>query len=142
MLARNQHVVRLDVAVHHAVLVGEGQAVHHVLEQADCVMNWQLAPAYQPGPKRLPLDQRHRVVQDVPRLTGSEQRDDMRMVQPRCYLNLAAEPIHVESGPVFRREDLHHYFAAQRCLLGDEDTAHPSTTQLAFEAVGGAKGLL
>jgi hypothetical protein len=64
------------------------------------------------------------------------------MVQAGCYLNLAAEPIHVESGPVFRREDLHHHLAAQRRLLRDEYTAHPSTAQFAFQAVGGAKGLL
>ncbi len=62
--------------------------------------------------------------------------------RPCGDLNLPPEAIHVEPGPVFRRQDLHHHFAAQRRLLRDEDTAHPSTAQLAFQAVGGAKGLL
>jgi hypothetical protein len=60
VMAREQHVVGLDVAMDHAARVRVGQRVGDVLEDPDRVAHRKLAFARQAGPERLALHERHR----------------------------------------------------------------------------------
>ena len=64
MASRQQNVVRLDIAVHDAMLMRMGERVDHLAENPHRVVYRQLAVPGEPLPQRLPLDVRHDVVEE------------------------------------------------------------------------------
>ena len=63
----------------------------------------------------------------------------MRVLQLRGELDLAPEPLDVDGRGEIRQQHLHHHFASERSVLGDEDPRHAAATELALEDVGGAQ---
>ena len=130
-----QHVVGLDVAVNDAVRVGVAQRVGHVAQDPHGLGHRQLAVAPEPRAERLAFDERHGVVEQVARLAGGEQRDDVRMLERRGQLDLAAEPVQAHAGREFRRQHLDHDLPAELRLLRHEHPAHGTAAELAAEHV-------
>jgi hypothetical protein len=60
----------------------------------------------------------------------------MGVLELRRQLNLPFEPLHVDTGSHIGRQDLDHDLAAEPHFVRQENTAHPSTTELALDAVG------
>ena len=101
-----EHVVRLDVPVHYAVPVGVAQRVGHVAQDAGGLGHGQLALAPEPRAQRLALHQRHGVVEQLARLAGGEQRDDVGMLERRGQVDLAAEAVEAQAGGEVGRSTL------------------------------------
>ena len=76
-----QHVLRLQVAVHDAVRVRVRQRVGELAHEAHRVGERKRALARQPRPQRLALDVRHHVVQQPVRLAGVVDAEDVRVRQ-------------------------------------------------------------
>jgi ABC-type phosphonate transport system ATPase subunit len=68
----DEHVVGLDVAVQHALLMRVRQRVDDVAQQAHGVGNRQLALAGELGAKRLALDEGHGVVEEIAGTAGRQ----------------------------------------------------------------------
>ncbi len=140
MVPRQQHVVRLDVAMDHVLPMRIGQRVEHLLEDPHRVPHRQLALAGQLGAERLALDERHDVVEEVALGPGGEQRDDVRVLQLGRELDLAVEPLDVDARAHLGRQHLDHHAPAELDLLRQEHAAHAAAAQFLVEAVGAAQG--
>jgi hypothetical protein len=142
VLAREQHVVGLDVAVHHPLVMRVRQGVQHLLEDRHRLTHRELPLAGQLRPERLALDVRHHVEEEVVVRARRQQRNDVGMLQLGGELDLPLEPLHVDARPHLGREHLDNHLAAEPGLLRQEDTAHPPTTELPLDAVGVTNGSL
>jgi len=78
-------------------------------------------------------------VDQVPRGSGVENGDDVRVLERGGDLDLALEPLGVDAGGHVGREHLHHDPAAKGHVLRDEDAAHPRTAQLVDDAIRAAE---
>ena len=103
-------------------------------------MNRERAAARELGAQRLALDERHCIVWNAVQLTGREHGDDLRLLQARGELDLAAEAVDVDASDEVRRQHFDHDLPPERGLLGHEHACHPAAAELAFERVGGAEG--
>jgi len=65
VLPREEHVVRLDIAMDHAFGVSVGQRVRHLAQNPHRFAHRQLPLAGQLGAQRLALDERHDVVEEI-----------------------------------------------------------------------------
>ena len=135
MLAREQHVVGLHVAVHDAVRVGVRERVAHVAQDPHRLADRQLVLLHEPGAQRLPLHAGHDVVEEVAVRARGEQRNDMGMLQLGGELDLALEPLRAHARGHLGREHLHHHLPAEPHLLSEEHTAHAATAELGLEVV-------
>ena len=64
------------------------------------------------------------------------------MLETGGELNLATEAFDVDTSGEIRQQHLHHHFAAERSVLGDEHPRHAAATQLTAEDVSRAEGCL
>ena len=140
--AGEEDVVGLDVAVDDALLVGHGQCVGHVADDAHRLGHGELAHARQLGAERFALDEGHDVEEEVALAAGGQEGDDVRVLQPRRQAHLALEALDADGRGGFRREDLHHHLALDLHLFGEEDAAHPAAAELAQDEVAGADRVL
>ena len=150
--SREQHVVGLDVPVDHALRVGEGEGVHDLDQDADGLVHRQLALAGDAVSEGLAVHVGHDVVEKgrsfallrtrFARLAGVEQRQDVRMLEPRRDVDLAGEAVGAERGGELGPEDLHRHLALVLQVLGEEDGGHAALAELALDAVGRAEGAL
>src|SRR6478736_1554508 len=132
-MAREKNVVWLDIAMYHSTLVSAGQRVHHVPDETDDLADRQLALARQAGTQRVAVDEWHGVVQQPVGLAGSQQRNDVGVMETGGELDLTTEAIDAEAGAQVGRQHLEHHLATQVGILGDEDTTHPTAAELTLE---------
>src|SRR5438876_5727695 len=62
--ARQQDVLRFDVAVHHVVAVGVTKGARHLARDPQGLLERQLPLPLEPVPQRFPLDVRHDVKEE------------------------------------------------------------------------------
>jgi hypothetical protein len=62
------------------------------------------------------------------------------VLQARGELDFPLEPLGVDRGAHFGRQYLDDHLPPQPGFLGQEDTAHPTATQLLLNAIGVSKG--
>ena len=91
-VAGEHDVLRLDVTMNNTVCVRIRQRRGDVPEYPQCVGDRQLALSGKPCAKRFTFDERHREERQPVGLASGEQRDDVRMLQPRRKLDLSLEP--------------------------------------------------
>ena len=132
---RQQDVLRLHVAVHHAMAVrvveragGLGPDPHRVLER-------ELALPVQSASERLALDERHREPEMAAGLTGVEHRQDVGMLQPRGEADLALEPLGAERDGQLRMEHLERDRAVVLEVVREKDGGHAPASDLALEGI-------
>jgi hypothetical protein len=130
-----QHVLGLQVAVHHAAAVRVPERVGHLAQHADRLADRELTQPREAGAEALPLDERHRVVEQPVALPRGEQRDDVRVPELRGERDLAPEPLGVDGRRRVRRQHLHDDPAAEGSFRGHEDARHPAAAELALEGV-------
>ena len=135
MLAREQHVLGLDVTVHDLVTMGICQRVEHVAQDADGVGDGQRTPPGEPRAQGLALDQRHGVVQQPAAFAGREDRHHVGVLQRRREPDLLPEPVDAHRRAQLRGEHLHDDLATEPALVGDEHAAHPAAAELTFHSV-------
>ena len=134
MAATHHDVVRLDVAVHHALLVRVRQRVGHLAQESHRLVHRQLALARQLRAEGLAFDERHHVPQEVARRVRAQQRYHVRVLKPGSELDLATEAVLVDTRRHLRRQDLDDHPPRQLHVLGQEDAAHAAPTQFALDA--------
>jgi hypothetical protein len=69
------------------------------------------------------------------RRSRGKHRNDVRLLQPRRQPHLSSKPLPTHSFGAFRRDDLHHYVAAERFIPCDEDARHPAAAKFALDGV-------
>jgi hypothetical protein len=130
-----EDVLRLDVAVDHAVRVRGGERVRHLARELHGFIHRERTGALEPVAERLAGEEgRHVVQQPVARAEG-EHREDVRVLDLRGNSRLALEAGDARLARELRRKHLYHHLAPQARVLGDEDVTHPTASQLADESV-------
>ncbi len=142
MTGFDEHVLRLDVAVDHAVLVGEGQGIEHLAKDSRCVADRHRSLAGQARAERLAAYERHHVVQVPVGHARRQDRHDVRMLEAGDDLDLPPEAVAADPGGRLAREHLDDHVAVERHVPGHEDPRHAGTAELALEDVGLTQGAL
>ena len=137
---RQEDVFRLDVAVRDARVVRIGQRPGDVAQNADRFADRQRAVLGDPLTQRQSVDERHRIVRELVRAAGGEERHDVRLLEPRDELDFAREAFRGQFGGKFGMQHLYHDAAAERDLRGEKDARHAAAAEFALEPVGVAKG--
>ena len=140
--AREQHILRLDVAVHDAARVRIGERLGHIAQNAERFDGGQCAVG-DAGAQRLAGHERHgEPRQSIGGHAGGQHRHDMRLLQRRGELDLAREALGAQPCGQLRREHLHHHLASQRLVAREEHTGHAAAAKLALQQQGVGQGLL
>ena len=100
-----QDVLRLDVAVDHALAVGVVQGERHLARDPQGDGHGELALPLEPAAQRFAAQVRHDVVEQAVGHAGIEQRQDVRMGEPGNDADLAQEPLGLDRGGELR---MHH----------------------------------
>jgi hypothetical protein len=101
-----QNVLRLDVAMDHALAVDVVQRVCDLVGNRQRLIDWELFLAVETVAQRLAVHKGHDVIQQpttravarVPGGAGVEQREDVRVAQARGDLDLAQKAVSPERG--------------------------------------------
>ncbi len=137
-----EDVRRLDVAMDDAARVRKRERVDYVMQNPRHFARAELLLALERRAQRLAFDVRHRVPEQIALLAGREQRHDVRVLQLRGDLDLAAEPVAIDAGGELGRQHLDDDVAAEHAVDGDEDAAHAATGQLVIELIVGPQRTL
>ena len=140
VLPGEEHVVRLDVAVHHALRVREGERVRYLDQDPDRIVDRQLAPAVEPGAERLAGHVGHDVVEESAGLAGVVQRQDVRVLQHGGKLDLAQEALGAERGGQLGPEHLHGDVALVPEIAREVHGGHAALPELALDGVAVGQG--
>ncbi len=133
--AREQDVLRLDVAVDDAEGVGRAERVRHLVGDLQRVVHRQHGLARDAVAQRLARDERHHVVEEAVRLAGIEQAEDVRMVELGGELDLSLEPLGAHRGRQLGVQHLDGDVALVPEVVREEDGGHAAGAQLALDAV-------
>jgi hypothetical protein len=131
-VARQQHVVRLDVAVHHPARVRHGERAGHVAQNADGVHHRQ-RPARETCSQRLPFNEGHEEVRQPIELAGIEHRDDERMLQRCRRTDFAPKALEAHSRCQLRAEHLDGDAAVEPPIVGHIHPRHTPAHELPLE---------
>src|SRR4051812_8961887 len=110
--------------MHHAVLVRVRERGRYLSQKPYGIVDWKLTLVRQMNLQRLTLDKRHYEVGESVDLTGREQGNDVRMLKPGGYLDLALESLLSHPARHLLRQHLHDHFPAEILFLGQKQTAH------------------
>ncbi|CAA9302889.1 MAG: hypothetical protein AVDCRST_MAG40-471, partial [uncultured Gemmatimonadaceae bacterium] len=135
VVAREQHVLGLDVAVDDPALVRVGQRVDHLAQDAHAVGDRELPLAVEPLAERLALDVRHDVVEEPVGLARVDEREDVRVEELRGDLDLAQEAVGADPAHEVRPQHLHGDRAAVPQVLGEVHGGHAAAPELAPKVV-------
>jgi hypothetical protein len=135
-----QDVLRLDVAVDHAVAVGVVERARDLGGDPHRIADRELLLAHEPVAQRLALDERHDVVRRPVDLAESMSPRMCGCCRPAIVSNLAEEPV----GADHRRELGRSTLIATRrwCLMSSRQIhgGHSAGAELALDAVAVSEG--
>ena len=138
----DEHVVRLDVAVDDAVLVGVAQAGEHLHRDRDRALGRERALLLDDLLERAPLEVLHRDVRAAVGLAAVVDGDDVRVVEARGGLRLAPEALdELAVLGVALGHDLERDLAAEARVLGQVDRRHAADAQAPEHAVAAVERL-
>ena len=135
MAARQEDVLRLDVAVDHTVPVRVLEGFRRLLRDADGHVHRELLLAVEPVAQRFPLDERHREPEPVGGLTAVVHREDVGVLQPGGEADLALEPFRAEGVAQVRMEDLERDGAVVAQVVREVHRRHAAAAQLALDGI-------
>ena len=135
-----EDVLRLDVPMHDAPAVGVGEAVGRFGGDPHRLRDGQRPFARQAPPQRVPLDERHHVVEQAVGFAGVVQRKDVRVVELRRDVDLAEEALQAQEARQLREQHLDRHRAVVAEVVREEHHRHPAPAQPAFDPVAPAEG--
>ena len=97
VVATQQDVLRLDIAMNDAAAVRVIQAIGDLARDAQCLGERQ-PPAVQPLAQRFPFDERHREPEIPAGFAGIMDRQDVRMLQPCDQHDFLLKALGAEDG--------------------------------------------
>jgi hypothetical protein len=138
--ATQEDVLRLDVPMHHAVLVRVSQRIRHFGGHRGGRTNRQPALALEPLPERLAFDIGHDEVRQwgtsaIVDHPGVEDRKDVRVLQPSHELDLAEKPLATLPAAQFGTDYLQGHRALMAKVSGEIHRGHPAGPDLPLEQV-------
>ena len=136
---RQQHVVRLDVAMHDAARVCVRQRARDVAQNADALGDGQCRRGAQSRAERFALHERHREIRNAVGVTSRQQRNDVRLAQRRGELDLAREPVEAHARGHVAREHLDHDITPEPVLAREEDLRHAAAAEFPLDGVAVAE---
>ena len=131
----DEDVLRLDVAMDDVARVRVVERRRDLSRDGDGVVDREVALAVEPVAQRLALEEGHDVEQLAVGVARVEQRDDVRMAEPRGDLDLAQEAIGPDGVGELRLEQLDGDLAAVPQVVGEIDGGHPAAADHALDAV-------
>jgi hypothetical protein len=132
-----QHVPRLDVAMHDVLLVCIVEPTSDLSRYVHYVAHWQAYAIVQQRRERSAGGKRHHVVQQTVVFVGSEQRQDVGMIQRPQELDLSMEPHCPHSAAELRIQDLERHRPPIRQPLGIVDRRHATPPQPVLDVIDG-----
>src|SRR2546423_12970345 len=84
----------------------------------------------------------HRIEGQAVAHARAENWNDVRVLEHRGQMNLAAESVHVDADSEVRKQDFHHDPATQRRVLSHEDPRHATAAELPLERIARAERAL
>ena len=135
MAALQQNVLRLDVAMDHATLVGVLQRIRHFTRNAQRVIHRELTLPIESAAQRLAVDERHHVEQLTIGAAAVEQRQDVRMLQRGGKLDLLKKPLRADDRTELGMQQLDRHVAPVTHVLGQIHGRHAALPELAFQPV-------
>ena len=136
-----ENILGFDVPVHYALRVRVLERFGDVAKDPDRIGDRQFSGALKSRAQRLAFDAGHRVIKKILFRAGEEKRNDMRVLQPRCELNLATKPVDIEARTQLRGQNFYDDVATERDFADDEDPRH-STAQVCDDLVAVAERAL
>ena len=133
--ARQHDVLRLDVAMDDAVLVGVLQGAADFAGDLERGVERKLLFPREPLPERLALGERHHVVEQAVGLSRVVERENVGVLERRGDLDLAEEPLAAEDGRQLGLEQLDGDPPAVLQVLGEKDDRHPAVAELPLDPV-------
>ena len=132
--------MRLDVPVHDPVPVCEAERREDLARVLDRDVDRRGASADDELLERAPVEELHRDVVGLLGLAAVVDRDDVRMVESRSVLRLAAETLdELVVVRVAAVEDLDRDPTPELLVLGEVDVGHPTRPELALDPVAPVK---
>ena len=136
LVGRDEHVVRLDVAVDDPVPVREAERLQQLLRVGDRRVDRERAARHDQLLEAAPLDHLHGDVVGALRLAAVVDGDDVRMREPGGRLRLAPEALDEEVVlRVALVQDLDGDAAAELLVLGEVDVGHAAGAELPQDPV-------
>ncbi len=130
-----QDILRLDIPVYHIVAMGVVQCCGDRPRDRQNVVDRDLLLAVQTLPERLPFDEGHDIVEEAAGRTRIEERQDVRVLELRCNLDLAEKPLGTNDGGQLRAEHLERHLAMMFEVLGEVYDCHSAAAQFAAKPV-------
>ena len=130
-----QDVLRLDVAMHELLAVRVVERARHLLRDRERLLDAELVLAIQLVAQRLAAHERQHVVEEAVRLARIDQREDVRMIEPRRDLDLGEEALGAEHRAELGAEDLEGDLAIELAIAGEVDDGHAAGAELALDDV-------
>ena len=138
-VAREQDVVRFDIAVYDTLLVRRRERARDLPHHTHRFVDRQFPVVREPLAQRLTAHERHREVRQAADLAGGEKRHDVRVLQLRGECDLAAESVDGNLASDRLGKDLDDYVAAEGILARDEHARHAAAAKLTLQGVGSAE---
>ena len=142
MPAGEQDVLRLDVAMYHAVPVRVLERVGGLRCDPERRVHGKLLVSIEPVPQRLALDERHREPELPRRFARIVDRQDVRMLQAGGEPDLALEPLRTEGVAEVRMEHLEGDGTVVPEVVRQVHRRHTAPAELALDAVALGEALL
>ena len=130
-----QDVLRLDVAVHQSLSVRVVERARDLLGDRERLVEAELVLALQLLPQRFAANVRQHVVEHAVRVARVDERENVRMVEPRRDLDLGEEPLGAEDRAELGAQDLERDVTIELAVVGEVDDGHPARPELAFDRV-------
>ena len=140
MRASNEHVLGLDVSVHHALLVRVFERVGDFADDPYGLVDRQRTRARDAIAQRLPLHVRHHVEEHITLASRVVEREDVRMMQPRGDPDLAQESLGAEARGELGAQHLHRDVPVVFGVLGQVDGGHAARAELTLDDVSTGEG--
>ena len=137
--AREKHILRLEVAVHHASTVRVRQRVGQLADDAGPVRHRQRALARETSAQRFAVHVRHHVKQQAVRITRVVDAEHVGVCQPSRDADLMEEALGTCDGDV-PVENLHGDGPIVAEVTRQVNRGHPAAPKLTLDGVVGRQG--
>ncbi len=135
MTTLKQDVLRLDIAMHHATTVRVLQRICDLARDLQGVVDGQLLVAIESVAQRLALDVWHDVEQGTGRLARVIERQNVRVPQICCRLDLAPKPFRPQRHGHVRPQHLHRHAPMVLQILGQIHRGHAADAEHPLQSV-------
>ena len=135
-----EHVLGLHVPVDESLAVRVVEPRAQLPRDPQRVLEREPLLAHEALPQRFAAHIRHHIIEGSVRLTGVDERQDMRMGEPRGNRDLAQKPLGADRGRDLGPQHLDRDLAAVPEVFGDVHRRHAAATQDPLDPVAVAEG--